>query len=253
MKILKCIPKSKLPPRLQILLRDRFGAYRDPEMAILNMLPEVPGEIVIDIGANRGIWTYRLRRLVGKGGLLIAFEANPNCFQYLKQAFAHDRRVECFNLAITDSVGYVEIFANPTETELLHSGTTLKPINSMVMLDKVPGTTLDSFMSSRFSDRDVKVGLIKVDTEGGEIEVIKGSLQIIESSAPILIVEVLHRNRESNLKSIQLLLEGYECFLFEDSKFIKFEKWNFSDLIEFRPRSRNYVFVPRNKYFEFIP
>lgn len=236
--------KDLLKPRMQILLRDRFGGYRDPEIAILKMLPIPKNSTIIDVGANRGIWTLRMRRLLSSNGLLIAFEANKSCYQYLNEAFSSADNVKCFHLAITDKAGHVPIFEHSSETELLHSGTTLKPSGDMVLLDTVPGTSIDKFLSQNNSFQLGDVRLMKVDTEGGEIEVIKGAREVLRQFRPFLIIEILHRNLAMNMNQLLKLLDGHACYIFEDGKFLKFTENCTISANALRPRSRNYIFVP---------
>jgi len=65
----------------------------------------------------------------------------------------------------------------------------------------VPIRTLDSFNISQ-------VGLIKYDVEGFETKAVKGSMQTIERSWPVIIVE---QNR-GNLDAVEMLRSmGYTC------------------------------------------
>lgn len=50
-------------------------------------------------------------------------------------------------------------------------------------------TTIDKFVSSE----NIKVGLIKLDVEGSELDVIYGSLETIKKYKPILLISVYHR------------------------------------------------------------
>ena len=238
--------KDLLKPRIQIFLRDRFGGYRDPEIAILKMLPIPKNATVIDVGANRGIWTHRMRRLLSSSGLLIAFEANKSCYQYLNEAFSSADNVKCFHLAITDKPGHVPTFEHSSETELLHSGTTLKGGGDMVLLDTVPGISIDQFLNQNNSFLLGGLRLIKVDTEGGEIEVIKGAHDVLRQFRPFLIIEILHQNLEVNLMKLLKMLDGYVCYIFENDKFLELRENSSCADNAHRPRSRNYIFIPND-------
>ena len=43
-----------------------------------------PGDTVIDVGANRGMFALNASYLVGKNGRVICFEPNPNCLKVLR-------------------------------------------------------------------------------------------------------------------------------------------------------------------------
>ena len=43
-----------------------------------------PGDVVIDVGSNRGMFALVASHLVGKNGQVICFEPNPNCLTVLR-------------------------------------------------------------------------------------------------------------------------------------------------------------------------
>src|SRR5438309_10284473 len=63
----------------------------DPKISWVCKKLERPGEAVCDIGANIGIVTLLLSRLVGNTGKVFAFEPNPTCYEPLVAAIARNR------------------------------------------------------------------------------------------------------------------------------------------------------------------
>ena len=74
------------------------------------------------------------------------------------------------------------------------------------------------------------LGFIKIDVEGHETEVIKGSTELIKKNKPTLLVEIEERHSK---KPIDLTINyikgfGYECFQVKDNEVKKFELNNHS-------------------------
>ena len=64
------------------------GAYEGHyEREVLRLLPDLvgPGDLAVDVGANVGILTARLARLVGPSGRVIAVEPSPRCLDDLQR------------------------------------------------------------------------------------------------------------------------------------------------------------------------
>ena len=69
--------------------------------------------------------------------------------------------------------------------------------------------------SKKLDKFKINANLIKIDTEGSELEVVKSGLKTIKKNLPILIIEFSHKN----YKKIKILLKKikYESFLFNKS------------------------------------
>ena len=75
---------SKWPDRWAYFL----GRWYDLETQLLVSDLLGPGDTVIDVGANRGMFTLLASRLVGDAGQVIAFEPNPTCVHILEDELA---------------------------------------------------------------------------------------------------------------------------------------------------------------------
>ena len=64
---------------------------------------------------------------------------------------------------------------------------------------------------------NLKPDLIKIDTEGSELDVIKSSLKTIKKYKPLIIVEYNHINF-LNIKKILIKL-GYKAYIYENNNF----------------------------------
>jgi len=142
------------------------------------------GDSAIDVGANIGSHTIAFSQIVGKSGMVLAFEPERINFNTLcgNVAINNIRNIYCFQNAVGSKLGTIPVpELNIEKTENFGSLSLTKDYSTAHHYT-VPMTTLDSFGLSR-------VNFIKVDVEGMEIDVISGSLNTIDRCKPILYLE----------------------------------------------------------------
>src|SRR2546423_391591 len=61
----------------------RTGSWSEPELDLIPFAVR-PGETVLDIGANYGVYSYHLSRAVGSSGRVFAFEPVPFTYATLQ-------------------------------------------------------------------------------------------------------------------------------------------------------------------------
>lgn len=130
----------------------------------------------IDVGAHIGAIT---RQLAGHFGEVVAFEPDSDAFEYLTINTTEIGNVRRFPLALGNDLG---------RAHLTHRGT---EHNSMGWIE--PGVPpghrwvmmlpLDSF------ELTSGVGLIKIDVEGSEINVIDGARKTLTGCRPVVVIE----------------------------------------------------------------
>jgi FkbM family methyltransferase len=189
---------------------------REPELAVLRAIVPARGT-AIDVGANRGIYSYALARLVER---VEAFEPNPFLAAFLRRKLSS--RVRVHQLALADFEG-AAAFCIPqdergTDIHLmghLRDGVRqVKPAGSDVAVEsEVRVATLDSFA---FPD----VTFIKVDAEGADLAVIEGARRTILQHRPALLVELTagqHENPQMKIQQIEQQF-GYKAHVLIDGR-----------------------------------
>lgn len=158
------------------------AAWGEHELDVLGEIV-VRGGTAIDVGANLGFFSFAFSRIADR---VEAFEPNPDCARFARRMLGSRARVH--QVALSIEAGTVE-FGVPVSEDgaVLHLGGKLKhadlPANKTLRYP-VEVRTLDSYA---FKD----VSVIKVDVEGGELEVLWGSRETIARDRPPLIVELL--------------------------------------------------------------
>jgi len=138
-----------------------------------------PGMTVIDVGANLGLYTVLLSRLVGPAGRVISFEPDPYLFGLLMRNCALNgcANVEAHNLALGSGRSRLVL-----RKRIFNSGAnTLGASDNRFFPSavEVGVVSIDEFLPTLQPD------LVKIDVQGWEIEVLKGMQQTLTTSANI--------------------------------------------------------------------
>jgi FkbM family methyltransferase len=120
-----------------------------------------PGDVVMELGAGYGSETVFLARAVEPGGRVIAVEAHPTTFGYLRRTVELNAltNVELVQAAVLDRVGTANITSDDWKTNHVSPDATLE----------VPCTTLDELCALFGVSR---IDLLKMNVEGAEREVV---------------------------------------------------------------------------------
>ena len=168
-----------------------FGIAIEPDVIPVFKTFLRPDSVVLDIGANFGLYTSLAGSVVARRGRLYAFEANPSVYRCLIGTIVANRlwptpRVTAANMLVGDRCGrgtlyYVaDMVGGGTMSDLPIEGQERKSV-------EVEMTTIDAYLPP-----DTVVDLVKIDVEGHEPSVIRGMEQTIARSPDIrLIVEVV--------------------------------------------------------------
>ena len=164
-----------------------------------------PRSVVLDIGANFGLYTAITGRAVASHGRVYAFEGNPQAFDALRRTIVANElfdnpRVVAANRLVSDRAGrgtlyYLkDILVGGTMTDLPQPGSERCSV-------EVEMTTIDAFLPA-----DLAVDLVKIDVEGHEPMVIRGMEQTIARSPTIrLIIEFVDAFLEPTMPAPQFV------------------------------------------------
>src|SRR4029453_19596339 len=86
-------------------LRDRYRTERLPIRTLMGL--NLSGATVLDIGANKGIYSFWMARAVGEAGRVLAFEPTPEMRIYIEDSKANFgwRNVTVFETALSNAPG----------------------------------------------------------------------------------------------------------------------------------------------------
>jgi FkbM family methyltransferase len=161
-------------PKGRKIINGRPAYQGKKQLAAIDLVPESRRRTAIDVGGHCGTWSWNLAHWFDT---VEAFEPVPEhreCWEKNMQATPKGHVAHLWPCALGDKPGTVSIV-----TEKGSSG------NSMVDVKgkgSVEMRTLDSF---DFKD----VNLIKIDTEGFEVFVLRGAEQTVKAWKPVIVVE----------------------------------------------------------------
>lgn len=138
-----------------------------------------PGDVVFDIGANKGEWS--LRAMQAEPSLhVFAFEPVDAIHSILKQNLQeYYPNVKTFPLAMDQEVGSLSFFYYPSTSEFsgFYDRDILKE-NLTSQKITVPTVSLDHFSAK---ENISHIDLVKIDTEGAEWRVLQGAQELIRN------------------------------------------------------------------------
>jgi FkbM family methyltransferase len=159
--------------------------HYERELTYLHHFVE-PGTVVVDGGANCGIYTTVAARLVGPSGRVLSFEPGTEAFSVLTKNIElnHLTNVRAHRAALSDRDGRARLYHLGRGPISFSIG---RPKSTAVKSEEVVTRSLDDVFREEGIDR---VGLIKLDIEGAEELVLRGAGQNIARSRPTIIFEV---------------------------------------------------------------
>ena len=137
----------------------------------------------VDVGAHKGEILDLILTLSPEGHHT-AFEPIPQMFKKLQENYRN--RVQVFPYALSNRSGVTHF--NVVTDSPAYSGLQrreYKTADPQIESIEVEVRQLDDILHKR----DFAIDLIKIDVEGGELDVLKGSTQILSSDHPTLIFE----------------------------------------------------------------
>jgi FkbM family methyltransferase len=200
--------------RLTVDLNDRafgrrlyLGGDHEPELrALLRHLP-LAGGVALDVGANVGLHTIGMSRLVGPGGRVFAFEPDPHNFRLLETNLRLNdaRNVTARRCAVGDADGTCRLARNPRNYADCRVTAELPGWAS----HQVPMTTLDAALPDLPPG---SVRFVKLDVQGSECRVLRGMRRTLARHPDVvMVVEVFPgglRGAGASARELMELLAG---------------------------------------------
>jgi len=211
----------------------------------------------IDIGANTGSSILSFRSM-GFKNVIYSFEPNFFLFnKYLIKFKKNDTNIRIFNNALSDNNSFLIFYIPYIKKRCIHyfssfsknyvkfsMNNTFPEKKFELQKNKIKVNKLDNFYFNK------KVDLIKIDSEGHDLHVLRGGKKTIKKHKPILLIEY---NRELFFKICSELGKKFKAYYYSinNNNFIKINSSNFDKLCRFGHKDllsiRNIFFIPTSK------
>jgi len=225
----RLLPPSWRVPFRYFASKKVFGGL-EPEMRLLSELAS-RGGIAIDVGANRGTYTYALAGLCHR---VIAFEPIPDCARPLK-AWAMGRNVDVHECALGEQSGELILHLPIVGGALVTTRASLIDSESQAVKLTVQVRRLDDFGLEN-------ICFIKIDVEGFELAVLKGAARVLRELRPNLLVEIDPAQQAESFRATfdWLASQGYLAHYLDGDRLCRCGV----DIRRSRPDIYNFVFLP---------
>ncbi|MCE1252381.1 MAG: FkbM family methyltransferase [Anaerolineae bacterium] len=181
---------------------DLYGEWCEAELNTLGQLL-LPGDVVIDVGANIGTHSVFFAQKVGPQGLVYAIEPQRITYEILCANIALNTLLNALpmQVAIGEKNGKIIIPVLNPESQQNFAAFKIEGHKDGDVVNLLP---LDELNLSRCK-------LIKIDVEGMELKVLHGAQKTIQQLRPFLFVE--NNSREGSPETVQALFDlGYKCW-----------------------------------------
>jgi FkbM family methyltransferase len=175
-------------PVIRLLPSCRFlSSSYEPD--VWNWLKQrtVSGSIILDVGAQVGLYSMLAARHIGADGRVFAFEPSPDTVALLRRHLTNNAmtdRVEIVQAAVGPEEGEVTFYMAGTHPCNTLAPTTVDPVKLTPV--KVKAITVDGFCRQR----QLKPTILKIDVEGWELQVLRGATEVVQDPALTICVEM---------------------------------------------------------------
>lgn len=192
----------------KVLTKDEVAFYLD-KYCDLN-------KVSVDVGVLWGAYTYGMLK---HSSSVVAIEANPNQISFLNNSFSRlknksGKDVRLTNVALSSEEGVIKLRVpvNQPGNATIESGNNLSSSKRNYEYD-IKRVRLDSLGLKN-------VGLIKIDVEGHELDVLKGSEVLLKDQKPNLLVESEERHKKNAVADLDCFLRnlGYVGHFYASGK-----------------------------------
>jgi FkbM family methyltransferase len=198
--------------------KEDFAIMSRHEDEIIDHFNTKQGDIVVDVGAHMGKYTIIASKQVGANGKVIAIEAHPGNYEMLNHNIKLNglTNVIPLNYAVYSKETKIKLFLPDEESGYtMHHSVMFNYLSSKYPLQgkdnekfiEVNANTLDNLLQKNGISQ---VNWIKIDVEGAEFEVLKGSANILSTSKDIsLLIEIHNPGDTNHYKQIIDFLKPY--------------------------------------------
>lgn len=161
----------------------------------------IPNTLTIDVGGNSGYQTFWHSQY----NEVRTYEPIPVLHKIMKKNLEQKNlrnKITLINKAISDKIKKINLFVDVNR---------LSMTSQIPLVDNVKKITVDA--TSLDKDVNQKVGFIKIDVEGFELEVLEGSRELIKKYYPHFMIEIY----EPWCKKTDTKIESYFNFFKENN------------------------------------
>lgn len=207
-KVLKLLPKG-----IQQRIRNKYYEVKiskatekdEADLLVVSKMLK-SGQTAIDVGANYGLYTKYLSSYVGDSGTVMTFEPIKKTFESLRHNVTALKmhNVKLFNCALSDNKGQANMYIPDYET----GGENLYEASLSAHAESTNSESVETAVLDDLLGKTEVIDFLKIDVEGHEMNVLKGSLSSIERCKPLMLIEInggIHADNQNSQEILTLL------------------------------------------------
>jgi len=171
---------NKLYDQLFPIYRPLYAAYKAyADRAERQLLKRTlsAGDVVVDAGANIGIYSQFLSHRVGRTGVVHSFEPSPKNFRRLQSATRKLANVRLSQAAVGERSGQSKLYLSAKLNVDHRTYTTAGDLRHAIPIEMV---ALDDYFKP-----GQRVDLIKLDIQGYELNALRGANRVLQENPDI--------------------------------------------------------------------
>ncbi|MBP7063044.1 FkbM family methyltransferase [Ferrovibrio sp.] len=203
------------------------------ELALVPFLVD-PVRAALDVGANKGVWTWMLAQHCRQ---VFALEPNPKPFRVLQRC--KPQNAEAWQVAASNATGTAELRIPLGRKGYSNQGGSLNAAKVGASYGSV------SVPAKRLDDCGLPpVGFIKIDVEGFEAEVLAGAADLIRRDRPVLVIEMEEAHTRKPIETMVAEVEalGYAAYALRKGQLTHFARLDPETNHRAPPSRADYVF-----------
>ena len=181
-----------------------------------------PTETAIDAGANIGHMTSIMAKRVSETGRVLSFEPHPQVFQELAanaatwQPVPNIGKIEIYEIGLSKDAGTATL--HTTSEFTVNRGTASLEITSEDDADQGMTHSISTERLDNMISNDAWVGIMKIDVEGHEMDMLQGATSLLKERR---IRDIVFEEKNSYPSRVTQYLEqfGYSIFSIEQGPF----------------------------------
>lgn len=177
------------------------------DLVVIELLKNtlVPGNVLVDVGANYGEYTNFFKNILKETGKIYCIELDPETFNHLENKFKQDKNIILVNKAISDKNSIIDYYkGNDAWTNnIIGHDTSYNKNNKKGTIESI---TLDELLKD-----EKHIDFIKIDVEGADLLVLSGMTETIKKTKAFLL-ECHFDNEWNTIKNILITEHKLNCY-----------------------------------------
>jgi len=170
------------------------------------------GDVVLDIGAHIGYYSLKFAR---EGGKVVSLEPNPIIYQYLLSNIEVNKLSSLVLPLQLGAWNCITLLQLSVDKSMAGGSSFTREISDVKI--PVKCTTVDHLIDTY----SIVPTIIKIDTEGAEVEILEGAKETLKRFRPLVILEVHPWREKETIEKIRELKKnlGYKAYKLERFRF----------------------------------